>query len=88
MRDLAKESLVAQAREHGIPEAEAVAAWEEMVRAHRLPAYVEPALEARPDGAVQLSPAVDINLLSRVEEEVPGWGRISGPVWAAGKRRL
>lgn len=84
MRDLRKEDLLAQAREHGIPEAEAVAAWEEMVRVHRLPWYVEPELEVR-DGAVTLSPAVDINLLSRVEREVPGWKAIRGPVWPAGK---
>jgi hypothetical protein len=82
------EDLVAQARAHGIPEAEVLTAWDEMVRLHRLPGYVEPALEQRPDGTIQLSPAVNINLLSRVEQEVPGWGRISGPVWPARKWSL
>ena len=77
------DSLVAQAREHGIPEAEVVKAWEDMVREHRLPEYVEPALEARPDGAIRLSLAVNINLLSRLEQEVPDWDRISGPSWPA-----
>ena len=77
--------LVAQAREHGLPEAEVLAGWEEMVRQHRLPFYVEPMLEVRPDGIIQLSPAVNINLLSRVLGEVPSWTRISGPVWPARK---
>jgi hypothetical protein len=85
MNEMTREDLLAQARAYGIPGEEAVGAWEEMVRQHRLPFYVRPVLEERPDGAVQLSPAVDINLLSRLDREVPGWERISGPLWPAGK---
>ena len=80
MRDPAVELLIARAREYGIPEDEALQAWEEMKRKHRLPFYVFPLLEAR-DDAVALSPAVDINLLSRLDREVPGWEAIRGPVW-------
>jgi hypothetical protein len=80
MRDPAVELLLAGAREHGLPEAEVLQAWEEMKKKHRLPFYVEPSLEAR-DGALTLSPAVDINLLSRLDRELPGWENIRGPVW-------
>jgi hypothetical protein len=74
-------NLAAQAREHGLPEVEVLKSWEEMRKKHRLPFYVFPLLETRPDGTVALSPAVDVNLLSRVEQEVPGWEAIRGPTW-------
>lgn len=74
-----------QAREHGIPEEEVLKAWEEMWSKHSLPWYVEPTLETRADGSITLSPAVNINLLSRLDREVPDWEQISGPVWPGKK---
>ncbi len=72
--------LKQRAREYGIPENEVLRAWEEMKEKNRLPWYVEPMLETRSNSVVLL-PAVDINLLSRLDKEVPNWESISGPVW-------
>ncbi|NVM21749.1 MAG: hypothetical protein HWN68_08215 [Desulfobacterales bacterium] len=77
--------LKERAREYGIPEHEVVRAWEEMKEKHRLPWYVEPTLVAKGAGPVTvvLLPAVNINLLSRLDREVPDWETISGPTWEA-----
>ncbi len=80
--DPAIENLIAQARQHGIPEKDVLQAWEEMRSKYRLPWYVVPTLEASTfDGAIMLQPAVNINLLSRAIREVPGFEDIRGPVW-------
>jgi len=67
--------LKEEAREYGIPEEEAVKAWEEMKREYNLPFYVYPALE-RHSNKVVLVPSVSINLLSKLEKEVPNWRSI------------
>jgi len=64
------------ARKYGIPEEEVLKAWEDMKAKYRLPPYVEPALETRSDSVV-LVPAVNINLLSRLDKDVPNWEKIS-----------
>lgn len=77
-----EEELIRQARQHGIPEREVLKAWEEIRNKHHLPFYVEATLETSLlDGSIMLQPAVNINLLSRVEREVPGFLTITGPVW-------
>ncbi len=81
MEDGTVTELKAQARKHGILEAEVVSAWEEMQRTYRLPAYVQATLVTTPDGSIMLQPAVNINLLDRVMQEVPDFDRISGPTW-------
>lgn len=65
-------------KEYGIAESEVLKAWEEMKAKHHLPPYVEPELEiehSRSERAV-LAPAVNINLLSRLDKEVPNWESI------------
>lgn len=78
--------LKEKAREYGIPEHEALKAWEEMKAKYRLPPYVEPRLEIKygSNSTVALQPAVDIMLLSRLDKEVPNWESISGPAWVKG----
>jgi hypothetical protein len=75
-----------KAKEYGVAEEEALKAWEEMKAKYNLPWYVEPALEMKEDGSVVLSPAVNINLLSRLDREVPDWERIPRPVWYPRRR--
>jgi len=72
-----------KAREYGIPESEVLKAWEEMKAKYRLPPYVEPALEISysDNNTIVLEPAVNINLLSKLDKEVPNWESISGPTW-------
>jgi len=67
-----------KAKEYSIPEQDAIKAWEEMKAKYHLPEYVEPALEVKSDShKVVLVPAVNINLLSRLDKEVPGWDKIA-----------
>lgn len=67
-----------EAKKHGIPEEHALKAWEEMKAKYNLPAFVEPALEVRSGerSKIVLVPAVNINLLSRLDKEVPDWEQI------------
>jgi hypothetical protein len=67
-----------KAKEYGIPESEVLKAWEEMKTKHHLPPYVKPALEIErgSSNTVVLVPAVNINLLSRLDKEVPNWESI------------
>lgn len=78
--DPAVELLKERARQYGIPEDEVLGAWKEMKEKYQLPWYVEPSLASKSNVAVLL-PAVNINLLSRLDKEVPGWEKISGPEW-------
>lgn len=70
--------LKEEAKKHGLSEEQALKAWEEMKAKYKLPAYVEPELVVRSGkgSKVVLIPAVNINLLSRLDKEVPGWEKI------------
>jgi len=79
-----QDGLIAEARQYAIPEAEVLQAWEEMRKKYRLPFYVESTLETSLiDGTIVLTPAVDINLLSRLQREVPDFESIPRPRWPA-----
>lgn len=66
-----------EAKKHGIPEEQVLNAWEDMKAKYNLPPYVEPALEVRKSSKkVVLLPAVNINLLGRLDKEVPNWEQI------------
>ena len=71
------------AREYGIPEDEVLREWERMQREYHLPFYVWPLLEPSwtDSTKVVLSPAVDVNSLSRLDRELPGWEDIPRPAW-------
>lgn len=66
-----------EAKKHGIPEEQVLNAWEDMKAKYNLPPYAEPALEVRKgSNKIVLLPAVNINLLSRLDKEVPNWEQI------------
>ena len=71
--------LVGVARRPPTPE-EALE-WEEMKTKYHLPPYVEPALEIsyNDNNTIVLEPAVNINLLSKLDKEVPNWESIKHP---------
>lgn len=80
MRETAIDILKQRAREYGIPEAEVLEAWERMKAEYHLPTYVEPMLERR-SPVITLSPAVDMDYLPWLLEEVPDFRKIPPKTW-------